>query len=148
MMKLGSELPTQDEIDRHMATHIPFRSWCSHCVRGRGQALHHTKGIRIPEAPVISLDYMYMNEDSKENKGLPLLVRKDRMSRCLFAEVVPQKGRDILAIKRCSQVLGFLGYKRMILKSDQEASIVELKECIKKGKRRGHRDGGISGKGF
>ena len=25
--------PTQEEVDEHMATHLPFRDWCPHCVR-------------------------------------------------------------------------------------------------------------------
>ena len=29
--------PTQKEIDEHTLTHIPFRSWCAHCVRGKAK---------------------------------------------------------------------------------------------------------------
>ena len=25
-------LPSQAEVDAHMLTHVPFRSWCEHCV--------------------------------------------------------------------------------------------------------------------
>ena len=28
------EAPTQTEIEEHCRTHIPFRSWCYHCVCG------------------------------------------------------------------------------------------------------------------
>ena len=28
--------PTQREIDEHELTHIPFRDWCIHCMKGRG----------------------------------------------------------------------------------------------------------------
>ena len=28
--------PTEEERMRHEATHLPYRSWCVHCVRGRG----------------------------------------------------------------------------------------------------------------
>ena len=24
--------PSQEEVDAHMLTHLPFRSWCPHCV--------------------------------------------------------------------------------------------------------------------
>ena len=37
------EEPTQDEIDKHMCTHIPFRSWCSHCVMGKAKNNRHEK---------------------------------------------------------------------------------------------------------
>ena len=29
--------PTQAEVDRHNLTHLPFRNWCPHCMRGRGK---------------------------------------------------------------------------------------------------------------
>ena len=29
--------PTQKQRDQHAVCHIPFRSWCDHCVRGRGR---------------------------------------------------------------------------------------------------------------
>ena len=28
--------PTVGEIAAHELTHLPYRSWCSHCVRGKG----------------------------------------------------------------------------------------------------------------
>ena len=28
--------PSQSEGDQHNLTHLPYRSWCTHCVRGRG----------------------------------------------------------------------------------------------------------------
>ena len=38
--------PSQEEVDRHMATHLPFRSWCEFCVRGKAKnAVHKFKKI-------------------------------------------------------------------------------------------------------
>ena len=34
---------TQAEVDEHNMTHLPYRSWCTHCVRGRGEAHPHHK---------------------------------------------------------------------------------------------------------
>ena len=31
------KMPTQAEIDEHNLTHMPYRSWCIHCVRGRAE---------------------------------------------------------------------------------------------------------------
>ena len=28
--------PTRAEVYEHEVTHLPFRSWCKHCVHGRG----------------------------------------------------------------------------------------------------------------
>ena len=29
--------PSAEERKEHELTHLPFRSWCRHCVRGRGK---------------------------------------------------------------------------------------------------------------
>lgn len=34
-------LPSPEEIEAHEVSHIPFRAWCSHCVRGRGKSYSH-----------------------------------------------------------------------------------------------------------
>ena len=46
--------PTLKEIQEHELTHLPPRSWCRHCLRGRGTSLPHfrseTEGERtIPK---------------------------------------------------------------------------------------------------
>ena len=34
-IKHRPELPNQEEVDKHFAaTHVPYRSWCAHCVKG------------------------------------------------------------------------------------------------------------------
>ena len=32
-------LPSPEEVEAHNAIHIPFRSWCAHCVSGTPVAL-------------------------------------------------------------------------------------------------------------
>jgi hypothetical protein len=32
--------PTKAEREEHEATHLPFRSWCTHCLRGRGRHIN------------------------------------------------------------------------------------------------------------
>ena len=36
-------VPSKEEYDRHQLTHIPYRSWCPHCIRGRGKNAAHKK---------------------------------------------------------------------------------------------------------
>ena len=38
MRSIGDpRLPTQAEVDNHNITHVPYRNWCPHCVRGQGK---------------------------------------------------------------------------------------------------------------
>ena len=72
---------SQRELDEHMITHIPYRSWCKHCISGRGQSDHHKRQLadREQEVPTISVDYAFLGESGKETDKLqPMIVLKDR----------------------------------------------------------------------
>ena len=52
--------PTQAEQDEHHATgHAANRSWCEHCVRGRGRASPHAI-VSEGELPEVGVDYGYL----------------------------------------------------------------------------------------
>ena len=44
MFRKSENQPSSQEVQEHMKTHIPYRSWCAHCVRGRGRNDHHRSG--------------------------------------------------------------------------------------------------------
>ena len=37
------KLPSPEEVKEHEMTHLPYRSWCVHCVRGKGKSMDHRK---------------------------------------------------------------------------------------------------------
>ena len=52
-------VPSLVERVRHELTHLPFRSWCEACVRGRGRTRPHRQRDTAPEPqrkPVVELD--------------------------------------------------------------------------------------------
>ena len=54
--------PTPEMIAAHEFSHLPFRSWCSHCVRGRGKSFQHRRVQHDQDdeaRPVVSLDYAF-----------------------------------------------------------------------------------------
>jgi hypothetical protein len=63
---------------------------------------------------------------------MPMLVIKDSRTKVALARVVPKKGRDQYAIERLQKDISNLGYKKMILKSDNEPAIIALKEAVKR----------------
>ena len=71
-----------------------------------------------------------MNQKEGEEKGMPILVAKDRQKRVLRAGVIPQKGKHWYGVKIASGIVDSLGYKRIILKSDQEPAIKTLRESV------------------
>ena len=110
--------PSQKEIEEHERTHIPFRSWCKHCVFGKGQSHpHYAKDKEEEGMPCISWDYMYMKgdgskyEEEEVENEMPIVVWKDSASKAEGAFVVPEKGNNEYAIRRGAQdVNKILGY--------------------------------------
>ena len=91
-VKDSVDMPSKDEVEKHMVTHIPFRSWCDHCVRGRAVNDHHQKGkSEESSVPVISLDYAYVGETSEE--------RKDRKSKERNGEEVKREEMPFMVVK-------------------------------------------------
>ena len=37
-VRKSQPMPSKREVEEHMATHIPFRNWCAHCVRGKSKS--------------------------------------------------------------------------------------------------------------
>ena len=53
-------LPSRQEVEEHELTHLPHRSWCTHCVRGTCTNKHHRTVDRSgdpPAVPRVSMDY-------------------------------------------------------------------------------------------
>ena len=125
--------PSQRELEEHRVHHIQFRNWCAHCVSGRGQSDHHRKQLRVHEQEVlvISIDYAFLGDQDEEKDVMPSSVMKDRKSGAIKAHMIEEKGVNAFAIKRVGQDLGLLGYKKTVLKSDNEPAIIALKNAIK-----------------
>ena len=86
--------PTAQEIKDHELTHLPFRNWCEHCVKGKSveracKTTEHSPGA----LPTFHADYIFMGE--RESEGTtPILVVKDDIQKSVFANVVPSKGAN------------------------------------------------------
>ncbi len=81
--------------------------------------------------PTIAMDYTYMG--SNDDHTFPTLVVRDGTSGATMATVVKNKGvTDDWAVDQVVNFINFLAYNRVVLKSDQEPSIAELKTAIKR----------------
>ena len=68
--------PSQQEKEEHEMTHLPFRSWCRHCIMGRGREEDCRKSMEEErQVPEVHLDYMFMG-DEKEGKTLHSWLRE------------------------------------------------------------------------
>ena len=132
--------PTKAEADEHMVTHVPFRSWCPICVKGKSNVKGHyrrsTENVDS-EVPVISIDYMWMGQEGGDEGGdgngsAPILVIHDRRTKMKYARMVEAKGQHWYSQITLVRIIRQLGYNRIVMKSDGEKSIVALKEAVAK----------------
>ena len=85
--------PTRKEIEEHLPTHWPFRSWCRHCVRGRGVASPHKSRSQEDKEfsqgliPTISMDYRFLCSEKSEDMGHgnPFMIVYDNQTEGIFA---------------------------------------------------------------
>ena len=97
--------PSKEEVDIHNRTHLPYRSWCPHCVRGKARRRNRRKRRRNVKGsvPVVSLDYMWMKgkkgDGQDDVKGSPFLVTHCLETKLTWSRVALEKGVDAYSIK-------------------------------------------------
>lgn len=125
--------PTKKEVYEHEVTHLPFRSWCRHCVFGKGVSSPHQKPDKEEKIGVtVSMDYCFMNSEEKDEDTPGVLVIWDDNYECLWALPVDHKGPVDWVVKWIVDKLDAIGYRGspLTLKSDQEPAITALKTAV------------------
>jgi len=141
-------LPTRAEREEHEMTHLPFRSWCAHCVKGRGVERAHYRSEPRDEGalPEIHVDYCFpcgigrkptsIHEKACDAAGnMTVMALRERGTRMSLFAVVPRKGSTgQFASKRAAAFCRELGYTGapIIMKSDQEPAITALIDDVAK----------------
>ena len=133
--------PSREEVDKHLATHYPYRAWCRACVAGAGRRdAHKSKGERLSEIPVICMDDFFFNdcrgvgetEETEEQECQPILLVVDTWTRGVFSEVVPKKGMNEHSIRVVVEAIKWMGHEEIKIRTDGERSIVALANEIAK----------------
>ena len=84
-------MPSKQEVDEHQLTHLPYRNWCRHCVRGRGKQTPHQASKGSTGLPEISFDFCFVGEEGEPVKTVAILCARDRHTKMLMASVTPTK---------------------------------------------------------
>ena len=88
---LDPRLPSQEEVDRHNLTHLPYRNWCPICVKAKGKDMDHRKAVeKVRGLSEYCFDYCFPGDEF--GFKWTVLVGKERISGLLFATTVPTKG--------------------------------------------------------
>ena len=129
--------PTQKKIEEHeLAGHVPFKAWCAFCMRARGKSFAHIAvGDKDEEAiPTVSIDYGFFGQSGETpTKSIggdeaPVVGVNDRSSRVIWAHPLPATGvsQSDWGVKCLMRDLNMTGHMKVIVKSDQEPSIVAV----------------------
>ena len=121
-------LPAAEEIDAHNLTHLSYRSWCPHCVSGKGKTMDHRRAGRDKLVPEIHVDYCFMGSKTDVTTRC-IVVAKDCSSKIVMASVVPVKGSSHeFPAKRINAFVRELGLEAqdLVLRSDQEPALQDL----------------------
>ena len=126
-MMRSPSLPNGAEVEEHEKTHLPFRSWCRHCVRGKGKQAQHRRMTQEEVVPELYMDFAFMGDEGSEEL-LTILVAKERTTRMLMSTVVQAKSSVEFAAKRTLAFLREIGCEHvaMTVKSDNEPSMSAL----------------------
>lgn len=91
---------------------------------------HKRNQTRESEVPIISIDYSFLT-DEESLQSMPTLNMIDRHTNYFHCEIVPRKGADQHAATTLKNFIENTGYTKIILKSDQESSILALIALVK-----------------
>ena len=129
--------PTREEVARHNLTHLPYRSWCPHCLAcRRNNAAHHKSSSEERSLPLFVSDYCFVRKP--DEKLVTILVGRLYPSRAVFAAVCDAKGPDDPVTDRLATFFRETGHSHIVYKSDQEPALVAtIAEAIKRSNRSG-----------
>ena len=143
--------PTPAELEEHRITHLPYRSWCEHCIRGRGIGQRHHRSTPASSIPIVAVDYFFMTKNSLLTPdecraalggGMDEAIQKGDIVKCLMmkcsvtraelAIVLGKKGLDQYVVDRIVAFVRWLGHVKLVMKSDNERAVVALvRESLK-----------------
>ena len=130
--------PSPEEEREHCLTHIPFQSWCQHCVANKAKQDHHRdEGHSTSTASLVSFDFGFASRRPDDSGTLTVLFMHDRHTKMMHAVPTPSKGgKDLpyLTSELCRFVT-WLGYTTVGLRCDAEPSTLSLLEATKKALR-------------
>ena len=130
--KAPPEEPTAQERAEHMLTHVPFRSWCRHCVRGRGKEEPCRQGQGDPEHPGAHGLYVHGRGDGWQDVGDPR--GEGPVVEGADVDRRPQEDHGRVRLQACRAFMKELGCEMSVvtLKTDNEPASVAVADDVAK----------------
>ena len=121
----------KEEFDAHQLTHLPNRSWCDHCVKGKAVDDTHRPMIDPHRGEAkMGMDYFFLARATDPQHAKAVLNCLDFQSGAVFSAMVV-KGGDPYALAKVLKAIKFTGRTRLIIISDQENAVKNLVDMIR-----------------
>ena len=133
--------PAEDEVQRHMLTHIPYAAWCEACVSGKGKPDRHERNetrVQGREIPVLSFDFGFTgkslgdDQDEDESAKLTTLILHDSHSGSVGCIPLRGKNDSKHAVREMVKYLQYLGHGDICLMCDQEPSALAVQSLLQR----------------
>ena len=111
--------PTRKEIEEHLPLHYPFRSWCKHCLRGKGVAGPHRKRnaedkeFSKGRVPTISIDHCFLGDEDEDAGAAsnPFLIVHDADSGAIYCIAMRTREAQRWVMVLVNAIIKELGYE-------------------------------------
>jgi hypothetical protein len=128
--------PSKAERYAHYPHHLPYRSWCEHCVKAKGRVSSHRASgdDRLPGCQIVHIDFAFLRRRTdvvSEDDLMPILVMKDDTTRMASWLPLQSKSNDGYSAAKLGEFVKMLGYKKLFIKFDNESSILALKRRVR-----------------
>ena len=132
MIKMNNPMkPSESEIQEHGLSHLPFRNWCRHCVRGRGKEMAKYRIDEEPAMDEVHVDFCFLG-DEDGTAPMTTFVARDRRTKMTLASAVPSKSTGTFIARRVCAFLREIGLSKgdMTMKGDQEPALQAIVDEI------------------
>ena len=122
---------SKEEFDSHQLAHLPSRSWCDHCVRGKAvDDAHRPRNDPHRGEAKMGMDYYFLARASDPQHAKAVLNCLDFQPGAVISAMVV-KGGDPYALAVAPEAIKFTGRTRLIIMSDQENAVKNLVDMIR-----------------
>ena len=125
--------PSDAERQAHEIHHMPYRSWCEYCVRGRGEESPHLSRCEQADdgIPVVQMDYAFLRNTGDKDANVTFLTMVDNSSGQMVATAVQKKGHDKFVerfLLKGRESFGVTG--EMVLQRDKETGPIDVAKHV------------------
>ena len=123
----GSKTVKKVQDSQHELSHLPFRSWCRHCVQ-----MPHQGGSQATSMSEVHMDFAFLGREEDPQKTMAVPVTKERTSKMIMSAAAPRKTTGTYIAIRVAGFLREVGclHGDMVVKSDQEPALRSIVEDV------------------